>query len=109
MEESLYDTSRLIEAYKKKETIQGYTTILNLLEFPKAIELNLRVLFPSKSDYYLSLRISTELLKAGKTIPAFDSLIAAIVLNNKLKLVTKDNHFFLIEKIMKDFKVDVVS
>lgn len=108
MEESLYDTSRLIDAYKKKETIQGYTTILNLIEFPKAIEFNLQVLFPSKSDYYLSLRISTGLLMVGKPIPSVDSLIAAIVLNNKLKLVTRDNHFLLIEKIMKDFKVDVV-
>ncbi len=108
MEESLYDTSRLIDAHKKKETIQGCTTILNLMEFPKAMEFNLQVLFPSKSDYYLSLRISAELLKAGKTMPAIDSLIAAIVLNNKLKLVTRDNHFLLIEKIMKDFKVEVV-
>ncbi|HMB46609.1 MAG TPA: hypothetical protein VKL21_12405 [Candidatus Methanoperedens sp.] len=108
MEESLYDTSRLIKAYKEKETILGYTTIFNLIEFPKAIEFNLRVLFPSKSDYYLSLRISTELLKSEKPIPAVDSLIAAIVLNNKLKLVTRDHHFLLIEKIMKDFKVDVV-
>jgi predicted nucleic acid-binding protein len=81
---------------------------LNLIEFPKAIEFDLQVLFPSKSDYYLSLRISTELQKAGKPIPAVDSLIAAIGLNNKLKLVTRDNHFLLIEKIMKDFKVDVV-
>jgi len=78
------------------------------MEFPKAMEFNLRVLFPSKSDYYLSLRISIELQKAGKPIPAINSLIAAIVLNNKLKLVTRDNHFLLIEKIMKDFKVDVV-
>ena len=108
MEESLYDTSRLIDAYKKKETITGYTTIFNIIEFPKAMEFNLQILFPSKSDYYLSLRISTELLKAGKPIPTINSLIAAIVLNNKLKLVTRDNHFLLIEKIMKDFKVDVV-
>ncbi len=108
MEESLYDTSRLIDAYKKKETIQGCTTVFNLIEFPKAMEFNLRVLFPSKSDYYLSLRISIELQKAGKPIPAINSLIAAIVLNNKLKLVTRDNHFLLIEKMMKDFKVDVV-
>ena len=108
MEESLYDTSRLIDAYKKKETITGYTTIFNIIEFPKAMEFNLQILFPSKSDYYLSLRISTELLKAGKPIPAVDSVIAAVVLNNKLKLVTKDKHFLFIKKVMQDFMVDVV-
>ena len=38
MEENLYDTSKLIDAYKKAEEISGYTTIFNLIEFPKALE-----------------------------------------------------------------------
>ncbi len=108
MEESLYDTNILIEAYRERETLDGYTTILNLIEFPKAMELNLRVLFPSRSDYQLALIISTELIKAGKPIPAVDLLIAAVALNNKLKLVTKDKHFLPIKEFKKDFKVDVV-
>jgi predicted nucleic acid-binding protein len=65
-------------------------------------------MFPSKSDYQLALKISTELLKAGKLIPAVDSVIAAVVLNNKLKLVTKDKHFLLIKNVIKDFVVDIV-
>ncbi len=108
MEKSLFDTNRLIDAYRGGESLDGYTTILNLIEFPKAIEFNLRVMFPSKSDYHLALKISTELLKAGKLIPAVDSVIAAVVLNNKLKLVTKDKHFLLIKNVIKDFVVDVV-
>ena len=108
MEKSLFDTNRLIDAYRDGESLDGYTTILNLIEFPKAIEFNLRVMFPSKSDYHLALKISTELLKAGKPIPAVDSVIAAVALNNKLKLVTKDKHFLLIKNVIKDFRVDVV-
>ncbi len=108
MEKSLFDTNRLIDAYRGGESLDGYTTILNLIEFPKAIEFNLRVMFPSKSDYHLALKISTELLKVGKPIPAVDSVIAAVVLNNKLKLVTKDKHFLLIKNVIKDFVVDVV-
>ena len=108
MEENLYDTSRLIEAYKEKETLDGYTTILNLIEFPKALEFNLRILFPSKSDYNLALMVSTELIKAGKPIPAVDSVIAAVALNNKLKLVTKDKHFLLVKEVKRDFMVDVI-
>ncbi|MCZ7397529.1 MAG: hypothetical protein O8C59_03345 [Candidatus Methanoperedens sp.] len=96
------------DAYRDGESLDGYTTILNLIEFPKAIEFNLRIMFPSRSDYYLALKISTELLKTGKPIPAVDSVIAAVVLNNKLKLVTKDKHFLLIKNVMKDFMVDVV-
>jgi len=108
VEKSLFDTNRLIDAYRGGESLDGYTTILNLIEFPKAIEFNLRVMFPSKSDYHLALKISTELLKVGKPIPAVDSVIAAVVLNNKLKLVTKDKHFLLIKNVIKDFVVDVV-
>ncbi|HLB70232.1 MAG: hypothetical protein OIN88_01720 [Candidatus Methanoperedens sp.] len=108
MEESLYDTNTLIDAFKEKETIEGCTTILNIIEFPKAIELNLRVLFPSKSDYHLALIISTELLKAGKPIPAVDSVIAAVALNNKLKLVTKDKHFLMVKEVKKEFKIEVL-
>ena len=108
MEKSLFDTNTLIDAYRNGELLNGYTTILNLIEFPKAIEFNLQVMFPSKSDYYLALKISTELLKAGKPIPAVDSVIAAVVWNNKLKLVTKDKHFLLIKNVVKDFMIDVV-
>lgn len=108
MEESLFDTNSLIDAYREKETIDGFTTILNIVEFPKAMELNLRVLFPSKSDYHLALIISTKLLKIGKPIPAVDSVIAAVALNNKLKLVTKDNHFLVIKDVKKEFKVEII-
>ncbi len=108
MEESIYDTNRLIDAYRERETLDGYTTILNLIEFPKAIEFDLRVIFPSRSDYQLALIISTDLIKIGKPIPAVDSVIAAVALNNKLKLVTKDKHFLMVKEVKKSFKVEAV-
>jgi len=105
MEENLYDTSKLIDAYKKSEKIHGYTTIFNLVEFPKALELNLRVLYPLKSDYNLALEISTELLKIGKPIPAVDVIISAIALNNGLRVVTKERHFLFVKDIRKHFEL----
>jgi len=107
MEKNLYDTSKLIDAYKKNEKIHGYTTIFNVVEFPKALELDLKILYPSKSDYHLALRLSVELLKIGKPIPAIDIMISAIVLNRELKVVTKDKHFLVIKEIRKDFDVVV--
>ena len=109
MEKNLYDTSKLIETYKRNENIRGYTTIFNLIEFPKALELDLTVLYPSKSDYNLALKISTELLKIGKPIPAVDVIISAIAINNGLKVVTRDKHFLFVKDIMKDFEVVVVD
>ena len=57
MEKAFYDVSKLIDAYKKNEKIHEYTTIFNLIEFPKALELNLKVLYPTKSDYNLYLHL----------------------------------------------------
>ena len=108
MEESLFDTNTLIDGYREKETLEGCTTILNIIEFPKAMELDLRVFFPSKSDYHLALLISTELLKVGKPIPAVDSVIAAVALNNKLKLVTKDKHFLMVKEVRKEFRIELI-
>ena len=107
MEKNLYDTSKLIEAYKSNKDIQGYTTIFNLIEFPKALEFDLTVLYPSKSDYNLALKISTELLKIGKPVPAIDVIISAISINRGLKVVTKDRHFLFIKDIIENFKVDI--
>ena len=105
MEKKLYDTSKLIECYKNGMPIRGYTTILNLIEFPKALELDLVVIYPSKLDYELALKLSTELLRVGKPVPAIDAVIAAIALNRKLKLVTKDKHFAFIKEVRDDFEL----
>jgi len=68
MEKNLYDTNKLTELYKNKEIVSGYTTILNVIEFLKALESNLTILYPSKSDYKLAIKISTEVLKIGKLL-----------------------------------------
>ena len=49
MEEILYDTGSLIKAYKKRKRLMGYTTILNVVEFPKLLELKLTVIYPSNT------------------------------------------------------------
>ena len=43
MEEILYDTGSLINAYKQRKQPAGYTTIFNVVEFPKLLELKLTV------------------------------------------------------------------
>ena len=105
MEEKLYDTSELIECYKNRIPVRGYTTVLNLIEFPKALELDIVVIYPSKLDYELALNLSTELLRIVKPMPATDAVIAAIALNRKLKLVTRDKHFMAIKEIRDDFEL----
>ena len=37
-----------------RKNLNGYTTVLNILEFPRALELGLTVLTPSLEDHLLS-------------------------------------------------------
>jgi len=103
MEKILYDTSSLINAYKQRKQLAGYTTIFNVVEFPKVLEFKITVVFPSKSDYNLAVKLSKDLLRIGEPIPAVDVMVAAVALNRGMKLVTSDSHFAAIEEIRGDF------
>ncbi|ADC66044.1 conserved hypothetical protein [Ferroglobus placidus DSM 10642] len=71
------------------------------------LELDLTILYPSKSDYNLALKISTELLKIGKPIPAVDIIISAISINKGLRVITKDKHFLFVKDVISEFNVIV--
>jgi predicted nucleic acid-binding protein len=59
--------------------VNGLTTIFNIIEFPKALELKeLEVIYPTIDDYDESLRISAALFKTGKPIPAIDIIVASM-------------------------------
>ena len=107
MEENIYDTNKLIDAYKNKEKLNGYTTIFNVIEFPKALLLDMIVLYPTDDDFKLSIKLSNELLKIGKPIPAIDILIASMCINRNMQLITKDSHFSNIERIFGDFNIKI--
>ena len=83
MEKNLYDTSKLMQLYKSKgkKSVNGYTTILNIIEFPKALEIGLVILYPSKYDYKLAIKIFAEHLNIGKPISAVDAIISAIAIS----------------------------
>ncbi len=55
MDKVLYDTSRVINVYKQRKQLAGYTTIFNVVEFSKVLDFNLKVIYPSKSDYTLAI------------------------------------------------------
>ena len=65
MEEALYDTNVLIEAVKSGEKLNGYTTVLNIVEFPRGLELGLTVITPTLEDYLLAIKISQAMVKRG--------------------------------------------
>ncbi len=106
MEQVLYDTSALIKLYRENvKELKGYTTILNIVEFPKALEMKLRVVYPSVEDYRLAVVIAKDLIKAGTPVPAVDIVIAAVALNRGFVLVTEDKHFAYIQSVREDLEL----
>jgi predicted nucleic acid-binding protein len=109
-EASVYDTSALIGFLKSgQRDVKGFTTILNIIEFPKALDLKgLGVIYPNVEDYDEALKVSVSLLKRGKPIPAIDIIIATICIRRGLTLVTGDEHFRHVKSVRKEFKVELV-
>lgn len=108
MEKALYDTNVLIDAAKSGKTLNGYTTALNVVEFPRALELGLTVITPSLEDYLLAVRISQVMVRKGTPVPAVDAVVAAVAINRELTLVTKDKHFEWIKEGFKELRLQSV-
>ena len=111
MEEALYDTSALINLLKNGKLVaRGFTTILNIVEFPKALDLKeLGILYPTIEDYDEALKIAVSLIKIGKPVPAIDIVISAVCLRRGLLLLTTDVHFTHVKSIKSEFNVKLVE
>jgi len=111
MEEALYDTSALINLLKNGKLVaRGFTTILNIVEFPKALDLKeLGILYPTIEDYDEALKIAVSLIKIGKPVPAIDIVISAVCLRRGLLLLTADAHFTHIKSIKSEFNVKLIE
>lgn len=108
MGEILFDINTLIElARSNQKNIEGYTTIFNVIEFPKSTGIfgKITIIFPSSQDYELALELSIKLYKIGKAIPAMDILVCTICYNNKLTLISKDKYIDAINEIWDDFQI----
>ncbi len=108
MEKALYDTNVLIEAVKSRRKLEGHTTILNIVEFPRALELGLTVITPSLGDYLLATKISQAMVRKGTPVPAVDAVVAAVAINRKLTLVTREEHFEWIKEEFEELKLQSV-
>jgi tRNA(fMet)-specific endonuclease VapC len=111
MEEVVYDTNQLISFLKSgKQNVKGFTTILNIIEFPKALDLKgLAVIYPTLDDYDESLKISAALLRKGCPLPTVDILIASMCIRRNLRLRTIDKHFINIKSVRDAFKLELTK
>ncbi|WP_297421158.1 PIN domain-containing protein [Thermococcus sp.] len=103
----LYDTNILIDLVKRgKSPREGYTTTLNLVEYPRAISLDLNVIIPSPKEYALAVKLSEKLVKAGTPVPAVDVVIAAVAISRNMTVITRDEHFSWIENIAPELQLE---
>ncbi len=106
----LYDTNVLIDLVKEgKSPREGYTTTLNLVEYPRAVSLDLSVLIPSPREYVLAVELSKKLVKAGTPVPAVDVVIAAVAISRNMTIVTRDRHFSWVKEIAPGLQLELVE
>ena len=89
----LYDTSIVIEKVKKREEFHGIISAVTIVEFPAILKYKKfkgDIIFPTPSDFLLACRLQEELMKRGKPKGLADLLVAAICINRREKLITKD-------------------
>lgn len=110
MGKELYDTNILINFWReKKRDITGYTTILNIVEFPKALLMKgLTILYPTIEDLNEAVNISKDLMKIGKPIGAVDIVMACVAIRNNLTLVTMDTDLENIKLVRPNLKIKII-
>ncbi len=110
-EEIVYDTSQLIEFSKKgKFNLAGFTTILNVIEYPKAEQFEeLTVIYPVFEDYEEALEISQDLLRKGTPLQAVDLMTAAICVRRNLTLSTRDQDFANVKGVRNSFRFELAK
>ncbi len=102
----LFDTDILIDASRRKLSLRGSTTILNLIEFPKALGFEyLEVLEPRSEDYQLALELSVRLLQRGTPVPTVDLVVSAVGIRRGLTLRSRDPHFKLVKAVAPQLTV----
>jgi predicted nucleic acid-binding protein len=100
----LLDTNAMISLYKDLKSWKNeenlFTTILNIIEFPIASQLDsLTILFPLPESYIKGIEYSTTLRQEGIPIATIDIMIGVLAVEHRLTLVTDDKDFGNLQKI----------
>lgn len=90
------DTSVILDRIKGKSEIQENVTAVSVIECPlilKYVKFKGKVYYPKLEDFKLAYKIQEELYRIGKMKGFADLLLAAICINRRERLVTKDTDF----------------
>lgn len=65
------------------------------------------VVYPTKEDYEVALKIMVKLRKIGKPVNVVDIILASIAINHNMIVVTNDRDFELIKKVEDKLEIQV--
>ena len=105
------DTNVIIDRIKGKANIQENVTAISVIEFPltlKYVKFKGKVYYPKLEDFKKAYKIQEKLYQIGKMKSFADLLIAAICINKREKLVTKDTDFKDIAET-SDLEVEILK
>jgi len=107
----LYDTSALISACKRgSKGLRGYTTALNVVEYPPSLALGgLRVIYPTREDYEVAIRLQIRLRRIGRAVGAIDLLVASVAVRRNLEVVTSDRDFEAIAEVEPRLRLKLIE
>ena len=100
----LLDTNALIALHKDLKSCKNeenlFTTVLNVIEFPIATQLDcLTILFPLPGSYIKGIEHSTTLRKKGIPMATIDIMIGVLAVEHRLVMITDDKDFENLQKI----------
>ncbi len=98
----ILDTSLAIESIEADAV-----TIFSVVEYPPCGNGLYDIIFPNSLDYILSIELANKLRKIGRPIGAIDTMIAAVCINRKSILLTKDIDFKSIKEIVPEFNLEL--
>ncbi|MFA4886863.1 MAG: DUF5615 family PIN-like protein [Candidatus Nanoarchaeia archaeon] len=84
---------------------EGAISIFTIIEHPPSGRKNFEIIIPEGMDYTKAIEIAWELREKGTPGGAIDILIAAMCLNRKCAVVTKDKDFEDIQAVYPELEI----
>lgn len=102
----------MIKIHKNKSLLSKInyvtTSILNVIQYPPILDLKekLTIIYPTRSDYELAIKIMVKLRKIGEPVNAVNIILSSIAINRDMIIVTNDNDFESIKKVEERLKIE---
>ena len=86
----------------------GNITIFSVIEHPPCSSKNFEVILPDIEDYTKAISIASKLRQKGTPVGAIDMLIAAMCINRRAQVITKEGDYKRIAAVSPEFHLKLL-